>query len=174
MTDATMIYTAKPDAVERSIFADLGIDPEVIREERELECIIQFAARLSVRDPASAEPLEINVYDIEQAEWLARYFSTSNYLTIEVLPIDLGFMDYKRPRSRPGPAPKAYTPEEAEARKIAHRDAKRIQKRQQRARKAAGLPDSSGVDDLMAYKGMRAVNEDWDKFTLDEYRALAA
>lgn len=31
------------------------------------------------------------------------------------------------------------------------------------------MPDKSGVDDLMKIKGMKRVNEDWDKFGLDEY-----
>ena len=31
------------------------------------------------------------------------------------------------------------------------------------------MPEKSGVDDLMKIKKMSRVNEDWDKFTLDEY-----
>jgi site-specific DNA-methyltransferase (adenine-specific) len=31
------------------------------------------------------------------------------------------------------------------------------------------MPEKSGVDDLMKLKGMSRVNEDWDKFGLDEY-----
>jgi site-specific DNA-methyltransferase (adenine-specific) len=31
------------------------------------------------------------------------------------------------------------------------------------------MPDKSGVDDLMKEKGMKRVNENWDKFTLEEY-----
>jgi site-specific DNA-methyltransferase (adenine-specific) len=31
------------------------------------------------------------------------------------------------------------------------------------------MPETSGVDDLLALKKINRVNEDWDKFTLDEY-----
>lgn len=31
------------------------------------------------------------------------------------------------------------------------------------------MPEKSGVDDLMKKKGMKRVNEDWDKFTLEDY-----
>lgn len=31
------------------------------------------------------------------------------------------------------------------------------------------MPNKSGVDDLIKKKGMKRVNESWDKFTLDEY-----
>jgi site-specific DNA-methyltransferase (adenine-specific) len=31
------------------------------------------------------------------------------------------------------------------------------------------MPDKSGVDDLMKKKGMKRVNEDWDKFSLEDY-----
>jgi site-specific DNA-methyltransferase (adenine-specific) len=31
------------------------------------------------------------------------------------------------------------------------------------------MPEKSGVDDLMEKKGMKRVNEKWDKFTLDDY-----
>lgn len=135
ISNATMIYTAKASPAQISVFEALGVDPETFSQENELETIVQFCARLSVRDPASSAPIVINLYDEIQALHVAAYFRSTGYVEVETKAIDLGFMNYRRLIGKPGPKVKELTPAEAETLAIAKREIGRLRTQACRARK---------------------------------------
>ena len=128
---ATMIYTSKPSKEDRNVLEAIGIDPMVWTETHELETILQFACRTSVRDPNSTESLTFTVYDATQARFLADYFSALDHCEVEISHIDLGFT--KPERKKPGRKRITRTPEE-------RRRYERERKRAQRAKKDTKKP----------------------------------
>lgn len=138
-TAATMIYSAKPSKVERTIFNAIGIDPETICAERERETMVQFFARTSVRDPASTTDINLNCYDIEQARHLERYFKSLGYVEVELNLIDLGFADHQRVRAIVAPKPEK-SPEEIAARAEIAREKSRLRMAALRAERRALNP----------------------------------
>lgn len=105
----TSIYSSKPNGFERHLFETIGVSADEVRRAREYEDLLQFVFRSSIRDPNSSETVEVRVYDIAQAEFLARFFADdpNGYVDVTVYPItDAGVLTVQRPRSgrktRPG------------------------------------------------------------------------
>lgn len=134
---ATILYTAKPSACDLSIANAIGISPEAIVETRELDIMVQFACRTSVRVAESTETVDLYVYDEVQARHLEAYFTSTGYCDVILDLIDipgLGIAGYERD-STPGRKTKALTPEEIEAAKEAKREKDAARKRRQREAK---------------------------------------
>lgn len=140
---ATILYTAKPSACDLSIAKAIGISPEAIVETRELDIMVQFACRTSVRVAESAETVHLYVYDEVQARHLEAYFQSTGYcdVTLELIDIlGMGIAEYER-NSMPGRKAKVRTNEEIEAAKKAQREKDRLRKRRQRGAAKFELPD---------------------------------
>jgi hypothetical protein len=67
------IYSGKALPADQPLMTLLGISREDIERAREIEDIIQFVGRGDLRNPASTEDYFIYLYDLHQAEALARY-----------------------------------------------------------------------------------------------------
>lgn len=128
ISTATCIYTVKPDAHQRKVYELLGVDPAYYCETNERETILQFMCRTSLRDPTNDSPIDLFVYDREQAEYLLRYFNRDDrgYVAATMELHDLGFATTERKAGRPTVD---RTPEEK-------RELARKRKAAQRARKA--------------------------------------
>jgi len=135
--EATILFTAKPSACDLSIAKVIGISPEAIVETRELDIMVQFACRTSVRVAESTETVHLYVYDEVQARHLEAYFQSTGYCDVVLDLIDIsgmGIAEYERD-SRPGRKRKVLTPEEAKAAQKAKREKETDRKRRQRADK---------------------------------------
>ncbi|WP_166753284.1 hypothetical protein [Sphingomonas insulae] len=128
----TALYTAKPEPAECQILEACGIDPNTAIETREYETIYQFVGRSSIRDASSSREVHVYVYDSGQANYLFDMFSNAGYIDVELLPVDLGFIDEKYD-SKAG-RPKC---ELTEAEVAAKNDLKRAQARERQRLKRA-------------------------------------
>lgn len=130
-THAAIIFTAKPSPVEIQFCALHGIDADVLIQQRERETIVQFACRTAIRDPQSTADLHFYVYDAQQADSLCAYLRSLDYVTVEAKLISTGFEHqtfvYRKQ-------------DDADAVKLAKREAERARKQAQRDRARAGLP----------------------------------
>jgi hypothetical protein len=113
------IYTAKPDPAECQVLETFGIDTNTAISTREYETIYQFIGRSSVRDASSTRGVRVFVYDQNQAAYLAEMFGNAGYVDVELLPMDLGFIDAPYD-PKPG-RPKAEPTEEESAEKARRR-----------------------------------------------------
>lgn len=68
--EASILFTAKPSAADISVAKLIGITAEAIIETRELDILVQFACRTSVRVAESTETVHLYVYDEVQARHL--------------------------------------------------------------------------------------------------------
>jgi hypothetical protein len=139
-TEASFIYTAKPKPFERTMADVMGFDGDAFWHERELEPMVQFMARTSVRDPNSTESIFLTVYDHVQAQHLKRYFDALGYVDCELKMVDLGFAHYVKPRAERIIAEK--TPEEARELADRVREQTRLRVAKLRANKKARLSNA--------------------------------
>jgi len=140
--EAAILYTAKPSAADISVAKLIGISPEAIVETRELDIMVQFACRTSVRVAESTETVHLYVYDEVQARHLEAYFDSTGYCDVVLDLIDIpgvGVANYERD-STPGRKAKVLTREEVEAAQIAKREKATARKRRQRAAKKSQHP----------------------------------
>ena len=140
--EAAILYTAKPSAADISVAKLIGISPEAIVETRELDIMVQFACRTSVRVAESTETVHLYVYDEVQARHLEAYFDSTGYCDVVLDLIDspgVGVANYERD-STPGRKAKVLTREEVEAAQIAKREKATARKRRQRAAKKSQHP----------------------------------
>lgn len=80
LTQCSILYAAKASAAEGRVFADLTdgeIDHDAVMRDREYEDLVQIVFRSSLRVPGDTRPVEVNVYDRDQAEFLANFFQKS-------------------------------------------------------------------------------------------------
>ena len=112
------LYSAKPDKHEQSFFEQaLGISLEQIVDSREIDILYQFVMRSSLRKPDSTEPVTIYVFDIHQAEKLAKLLpceSVINYIDLELPGQDF---DEPKPRTFKDKSRKEYMREYMKARR---------------------------------------------------------
>lgn len=110
LTECSILYSAKPGNGENTVFAALtmgAISRDDVRRDREFEDLIQIAFRSSLRMPDDTRPVTLNVYDREQAEFLAAYFTNAGFpFAVTVTHHDIGI---DGPRTAPG-RPKVVTP----------------------------------------------------------------
>ena len=102
---------------------------------REFETIYQFITRTSVRDHASASPVQVYVYDHAQAAYLAEMLSGAGYVDVVLNPVDLGFLNavYDTAVGRPKKIP---TEEERSIKSEKDRISVRDRQRKSRANRA--------------------------------------
>lgn len=131
---ATMLYSAKPSPEIITILEAIGLSGDHWIESVEYEAILQFMCRTSVRDPNSTAPVTFRVYDARQAGFLARFFRSLPHCEVTMELVDLGFAEMERNVGRPK---LEFTPEEAEARKVADKAAAARRAKEYRARKKA-------------------------------------
>jgi len=131
VSHAAAIYSAKPSANLRSLLSALGIDTEAWTRSVEFETILQFVTRTSVRAPNNGTPVELWVFDREQAAYLKDYFDGLPHTTATTtrVPLALGLA----PKSKGGRPAKVMTPEEREAQQVERRRKDAARKRQKRA-----------------------------------------
>lgn len=110
LTECSILYSAKPGNGENTVFAALthgAVTREDVRRDREFEDLIQIAFRSSLRNATDTRPVTLNVYDAEQADFLASYFVQAGFpFEVEKVFVDIGI---DGPRSRQG-RPKAIEP----------------------------------------------------------------
>lgn len=131
VSHAAAIYSAKPSANLRSLLSALGIDTETWTRSVEFETILQFMTRTSVRSPTNSTPVELWVFDREQAGYLKDYFDTLPHTTATMTraTLALGLV----PKSKGGRPAKVMTPDEREAQKVEQRRKDAARKREKRA-----------------------------------------
>jgi hypothetical protein len=135
VSHAAAIYSAKASANLRSLLLALGIDPQAWTQSVEFETILQFVTRTSVRDPSNASPVELWVFDRDQALYLKDYFDGLSHVTATVVRASV-VLDLA-PQSKGGRPPKVRTPAEHAAWEADRRTRDAARKRRQRQAKAA-------------------------------------
>ena len=82
LTQCSILYSAKASDAEHKVFAAMTgglLDHEAVRRDREFEDLIQIVFRSSLRMPNDPRPVTVNVYDREQATFLADYFQAAGF-----------------------------------------------------------------------------------------------
>lgn len=106
ISTASVVYSAKLNPSEVPVFARLGITPEQVQRAREREDILQFSLRTSLRDPASTQPVEIRVYDRQQATFLAEALEATGYVDAVLSPVPTSVLSTTKPKQgRPAANP---------------------------------------------------------------------
>lgn len=134
VSHAAATYTAKPSANLRSLLSALHIDAGAWTRSVEFETILQFMTRTSVRAPANATPVELCVFDRDQAAYLTEYFDALPHATATMIrvPLDLDLA----PRSKGGRPAVVRTPEEQDVWLAGKRAKDAMRKRESRRRAA--------------------------------------
>jgi len=132
---AAIIYAAKPCESLRSLLRLLKIDLDLWTRSVEFETILQFSTRTSVRDPRSATPVSLWVFDRQQAMYLKEYFDAQSHITASLVYVPLTIdIPAKQKGGRP---PIVRTPEQEAAAKAERRRRDTERKRRSRKKKAA-------------------------------------
>ena len=125
-TKATIIYSAKPSAQEQRMIDLFEIDVDEVIRARELETIIQFVTRTSIREPDDARTCEFDVYDAGQAADLKAYLDGLDIgLVVTLAYIDLGI---KKREVRQNGRPSTGTAKTGAERKRKFDERKRLEK----------------------------------------------
>ncbi len=112
VSNAAIMYAAKPCANLRSLLIACGTEPEGWTESVESETILQFVTRTSVRNPSDTSTVSLWVFDKWQAEYLYKYFENLPYT--EPL-LQCAQIDFEIPQqNKLGRPPVHRTPEEQE------------------------------------------------------------
>ncbi|RYG96241.1 MAG: hypothetical protein EON58_12510 [Alphaproteobacteria bacterium] len=136
-SSATALLTCKPSRPDIAEARELGIEPELIVDAREREVMVQFATRTSVRDPQSTQTVRLYVYDWAQAEHLGKYFDATGYCMVELVEVDLGFLNASHDSRSGRKSSPRLTASQEEARGQRQREKTRERVRRHRKRKAA-------------------------------------
>jgi hypothetical protein len=87
----SILYSAKPNPTQDKPLRQFGITDDDIQRSREYEDLIQIAFRSSLRLPQSTVPVEVRVYDMQQAEFLRDYLLGAGFdLDIDLIYEDIG------------------------------------------------------------------------------------
>ncbi|THD35015.1 MAG: hypothetical protein E7773_11140 [Sphingomonas sp.] len=133
--EAAIIYSAKASPNVRGLLATHGVSEADWIATNENEIVLQFLTRTSLRNPASAEPVTLYVYDRAQADYVAERIGALPHADLSVEHVDLGVETAQRPRGR---KPRILSPDEIEAKAKARRDYMRDYQRAQRAAAKGG------------------------------------
>lgn len=141
----TAIYAAKPQPSLRTVYRELEIDPDLHTRWAELETILQFVCRSSIRRPVDNRPIYIRVYDKVQAQYLFDHFRSDprGHLFPTMVLQNLGFAFDMRD-VRPGRKTKVLTLAEQEAKQAAVRARDRERKRRARAKSVGDEHSETG------------------------------
>jgi hypothetical protein len=87
----SILYTAKYNPTKDAALTKFGITKADILRSREYEDLIQIAFRSSLRVPESTAPVEVRVYDMQQAEFLRTYLLGAGFdLDVDLVYTDIG------------------------------------------------------------------------------------
>jgi hypothetical protein len=136
-THAAMIYAAKPNPNVRSVLDAIGVENDAWIETNELETVLQFVTRTSIRNVNSAEHATVYVFDARQADYLLRFFNTQDHVDTDIAHVDLG-LNFER--EKPGPKVRTVSPEEALQKRMDRRAKKAASERKRRARRITAQP----------------------------------
>jgi hypothetical protein len=141
-TTCSMLYTSKVEPNLLPVYQELGLTPQDVTGSREYEDLKQFVMRTSLRVPDDTRPVEINLYDLQQAEEVKRYLETNYPFSVKLVYQDIGINHISQPK--PGPKPVVRTEEEQAAylAKVRQSEAERARARrdEEKAEKiAAGI-----------------------------------
>ncbi|MGG5890994.1 hypothetical protein ACLF3G_28340 [Falsiroseomonas sp. HC035] len=95
---ATMLFSAKISPQERKALTMFGIDEEEVRRSREFEAVLQFLFRSAIRRPEFDGTVYWNVYDGEQARFLASFIGEHRLAEVELQCVDVGIGHIVRPQ----------------------------------------------------------------------------
>lgn len=94
-TSAAFIFSAKPGKTEMGRLQAMGIEFEDVVRSREIEPMIQFVTRLSIRNPDDDRDCTFFVYDKTQAEAIKGFFDNLDIgITTTLVHADLGIPLY--------------------------------------------------------------------------------
>lgn len=131
------IYSAKLLPDEKHALRLFQIDRELVRRSREMEALVQFAGRGAGRDPLSAEPEHVVVYDRAQAEYVAEHLRRHRLAD----PIEVRFENVgitrKETKTMARGASALPPPAKADHERKLARERKRLQRAREREAKAA-------------------------------------
>ena len=132
---AVMIYSSKPQKGDRPLRDIHGLSKEDIERAREIEDLIQFVMRGSIRNPQFLGEYTIYVYDQHQADMLAEYLVKNRIAAAKTEPVDeAGIMDIVRPQAGRKSKQSNSTSAAISAEKRREQDALRKKRKRQSAR----------------------------------------
>lgn len=139
---ASMIFTAKVAPKEEPIMEALGVSWDAVVASRELEVLVQFATRTSLRRAHSTETVHLTVYDEVQARHLEKYLISTGYCEVEMqlhmLRVgDVDMANWTKPEGPRGRPKAVRSQEEIAARKEADRIRNTRNQANRRAKKKA-------------------------------------
>lgn len=135
LTQCSILYHAKASPAENNVFSNLTdglISREDVMRDREYEDLVQIVFRSSLREANDTRAVMVNVYDLEQAEFLKSYFEKAGFpFNVSLVHHDLGITYVKeKPGRKPDPTKPAMTTAE---RVRAHRRARKLAEAEGRA-----------------------------------------
>jgi hypothetical protein len=95
---ATILFSGKLSPQERKALTLFGIDEEEVRRSREFEAVLQFLFRSAIRKPEFDGTLYWNVYDGEQARFLAGLLEEHGLAAAELQYVNVGIGHIVRPQ----------------------------------------------------------------------------
>jgi hypothetical protein len=98
---AAAIYTVKPSPKVEGLLKTHSVTADDWTQTNEHEVLLQFITRTSLRDPASAETVDLYVYDREQAAYIAERIGCLPHVDLHESKIDLGLKGQEGKRGRP-------------------------------------------------------------------------
>lgn len=133
VNSAVAIYSAKPSSNMRSFLSSLSIDAQAWTSSVEYEVILQFMTRTSVRATDDDRPVDLWVFDRDQAKYLKDYFDglPHTQATMECVSTSINL----QPSSKGGRRKTVRTPEEQESWNAEKRQKDAARKRKERAKK---------------------------------------
>jgi hypothetical protein len=139
-TSCAFIYSSKARPEDAILLDVFGLMREEVEHAREREDIWQFVMRGAIRMAEFDGTYTVHLYDLWQAEALARMLGEEGITDDVVLkPIDAtGILDVEHPKSGPKPGAKAPVSDKSfEEREVERRAGDRTRKQRQRERERA-------------------------------------
>lgn len=151
---STILFSAKLSPQERKALALFGIDEEEVRRSREFEAILQFLFRSAVRRPEFDGTCYWNVYDGEQARFLAAFIEEHELAEVELQYVDVGIGHIVRPQQQAKPTDEVVQARGERRRRSntervrAHRERKKAERRTDGTYRPRGRPRRAEVGEV--------------------------
>ena len=150
---ASILFSAKLSPQERKALVLFGIDEEEVRRSREFEAVLQFVFLSAVRKTEFDGTCHWNVYDGEQARFLASFIEAHGLATVELRYVDVGVGHIVRPQRHAKPTDEAVQARRERRRQSntervrAHRERKKAEKQANGTYRRRGRPRKAGAGD---------------------------
>jgi hypothetical protein len=151
---ATILFSGKLSPQERKALALFGIDEEEVRRSREFEAVLQFLFRSAIRKPEFDGTCYWNVYDGEQARFLAGFLEEHGLAEVEVQHVDVGIGHIVRPQRHAKPTNEAVEARREKRRRSntervrAHRERKKAEKQASGTYRPRGRPRKADAGEV--------------------------